>query len=76
MRARVIIIADAFADDMPRVIEIAEQILIQTLIPEPAVECLTEGILRRLAGRDVMPLKASVLRPAEDGAAGQLGAVV
>ena len=39
-------------------IERAEQSLVQQHDPEPAVEALDEGILGRLARRDIMPLDA------------------
>lgn len=47
-----------------RVVERAEQGLVQQLVPEPAVEALDEGVLGRLAGCDVMPLDFSLLSPA------------
>ena len=36
-------------------IERGEDRLVEQLVTEPAVEALDEGVLRRLAGRDVMP---------------------
>lgn len=53
-----------------------EQRLVQQLIPQPAVEALDEGILRRLARRDVMPVDPGGISPSQDGVAGEFGAVV
>src|SRR5581483_6336555 len=53
-----------------------EQRLVEALVPEPADEALHEGVLLRLARRDVMPLDAARLRPLQDCHAGQLRAVV
>ena len=39
-------------------------------------EALDEGVLLRLAGRDVVPVDLPLLRPAQDRHAGELGAVV
>ena len=56
--------------------ERGEQRLVQELVAQPAVEALDEGILLRLAGRDVVPFDPRLLRPAQDRHAGELGAVV
>ena len=53
-----------------------EQRLVQKLIPEAAVKALDEGVLLRLAGRDVVPGDRVVLAPAQDRHTGELGAVV
>jgi hypothetical protein len=37
--------------------ERCEEGLIQQLVAQPAVEALNEGVLLRLAGRDVVPLE-------------------
>lgn len=60
----------------PSVSEAREHFLVQELVTEPAVERLDEGVLRRLAGRDVMPGNAAVVLPLEDGSAGQFCSVV
>lgn len=70
MRALLIVIANTLGDQMPCVAEIAKDVFVQTFIPEPGIESFTEGVLRWLAGRDVMPLQADVLRPCEHGVAG------
>jgi hypothetical protein len=70
-----IIIGTPGSDDPAGCGETAEQTLVQALVAEPADEALGKGVLDRLAGSDVVPLHAPLLRPAEDGV-GQLGAVV
>lgn len=75
MRAVLIVVADSFSDQMASMAEVAKDVLIETLVAEAAVERLAERVLRGLARRNVMPFKASILRPAEDGVAGQLRAV-
>lgn len=53
-----------------------EQRLVEEFVAQPAVETLDEGVLGRLAGRDLVPLDPYLLTPAQDRHAGQLGAVV
>jgi len=56
--------------------ERSEEGLVEQLVAQSSVEALDEGILLRLARRDVMPFDLRLLRPAQDRHAGQLGAVV
>ena len=53
-----------------------EQRFVETFIPQPAVEAFAEAVLLRLAGCDIVPGNATLLRPAQDDHRGQLGAVV
>src|SRR6266550_6204327 len=53
-----------------------EQGLVEAFVPQPAVEALDERILLRLSGRDIMPLDAVLLRPAQHRHAGELGTVI
>lgn len=55
--------------------ERGEQRLVQTLVAQAAEEGFCKSILLRLARRDVVPLNPHFLRPAQDRAAGQFGAV-
>ena len=55
-------------DDLTRLRKIAEQMLVETLIAQPAIEALDEAVLGRLAGRDVVPFHAPFFLPAQDGA--------
>ena len=53
-----------------------EQRFVETFIAQPAIEAFAERILLRLAGSDVVPGDASLLRPAQDGRRGQRGAII
>src|SRR5438067_1550512 len=53
-----------------------EQGLVEAFVPQPAVEALDERILLRLSGRDVVPLDAVLLRPAQHRHASELGTVI
>lgn len=53
-----------------------EQRVIESLVPEAPIETFDEGILHRLAWRDVMPFDAGLLAPPRDCHRGQLRAVV
>lgn len=53
-----------------------EQVLVEALVPQPAVERLHEPILRRLSGCDVVPLDPGLFHPFQDRMTGQLRAVV
>ena len=44
----------------------AEQRLVEKLIPQPPVEALALGILLRLAGLNVLPADAALVRPLQD----------
>jgi hypothetical protein len=55
---------------------VASNVFVQAFVPEPPIEALDEAVLHRLAGRDVVPLDADGLRPAQHGVRGQLGVVV
>lgn len=71
----VIVEAPSF-DDLPGRWQAVEQVFVETLIADPAVEAFDKGILGRLARRDVVPFNAAVLLPRENGARRQLRAVV
>jgi len=50
-----------------------EQRFVETFIAQSAIEAFAERILLRLAGSDVVPGDAALLRPAQDGRRGQRG---
>jgi hypothetical protein len=54
----------------------SEQGLIQEFIAQAAVEAFDEGILRRLSGRDIMPVKLAIIHELQDRVRGELGPVV
>src|SRR5579883_3464587 len=76
MWSRCVVIVHPGADGAARMIETEEQALIQQLVTHPAVEALDEGVLRRPARSDVMPVDAMLGAPGEDGVRGQLGPVI
>ena len=53
-----------------------EQRLVQQFVAEPTIGTLDKAVLLRLSGRDVMPSDAGLIRPAQDGVRGELGAIV
>src|SRR5208283_1276778 len=53
-----------------------EQHLIQKLIPQAAVEAFDEGVLHRLAWRDVVPCDMALIGPCQDGVACEFAAIV
>jgi hypothetical protein len=56
--------------------ERGEQGLIQQLVTQTAVEALHEGVLRRLAQRNVIPFDQTLLGPTQDRHAGEISSVV
>ena len=56
--------------------EAVEHFFIEAFIAQLAVEALREAVLLWCAGRDVVPGDAGLVLPFQNGAAGQLGAVV
>lgn len=54
----------------------AEQMLIDTFIPEPAVEAFDKTVLHRLARRDVVQFDPAIPLPGQHGVRGQFGSVV
>ena len=55
MWSRVVVITPPALDEVARLAERIEHLLVQALVAQPADEALGEGILLRLAGRDVVP---------------------
>ena len=54
----------------------SKQRLIEEFVAQACVEALDEGILGRLAGRDVVPLDLPFLAEAQHGHSGQFSAIV
>src|ERR1700761_1965872 len=63
-------------DDLTRLRKVAEQMLVETLVAQAAIEALDEAVLGRFARHDVVPFDATLFLPGQDCARGQLGAVV
>ena len=62
MWAVIVVVDDPTGDRRPSVVEIAEQGLVEDFVPHTAVERLTDAVLHRPSGSDVMPLDARLLR--------------
>src|SRR5271166_433291 len=73
--SRVIVETPGF-DDLARLLQASEQVLVQAFIAKTADKALCKAILHRLARRDVMPVDPALLLPFQDGVRGQLRAVV
>src|SRR5882724_3584112 len=54
-----------FLDDLASLVEICEQVLVETLVAQAAVEAFDKAVLRRLAGRDAVPLDPELLLPGQ-----------
>ena len=76
MRAAIVVIAAPSAKRQARMGEVIEDLFIEELVAQESVEAFDEGVLHRLAGRDIMPANASVVLPIEHCAAGQLCPIV
>jgi hypothetical protein len=72
----VVIIEAPALEQMSGVGEVLEDLLVQELVSKPADEALDEGVLLRLAGHDVVPVKAGAVGPRQDGARGQARTIV
>ena len=76
MRPDRIVVEPPGAEDHPCVAQGGEQRFVEAFVVQPVVEAFAECILLRFAGSDVAPGDAALLRPAQDGHRGQLGAIV
>ena len=54
-------------DDLPRLLEVGEQVLVKALVAKPAVEALHEAILHRFPWCDVVPFDGAFLLPGQYG---------
>ena len=52
-----------------------EQRLVQKLVAQPTIEALDEGVLGRLAGRDVVPFDLAIVSEGQDGVRRKFGPV-
>ena len=76
MRAVVVVVGTPGLEHSAGVQERAEQGLVEQFVAQPTDEPLGEGVLRRFARRDVVPFDLVLVRPSQDGVAGELGTVV
>jgi hypothetical protein len=54
----------------------AKQRVVKEFVPQPSIEALDEGVLDRLARRDVMPGHSVVVGPAQDRIRGEFASIV
>ena len=71
-----IIVDPPCLDDAASLAEAVEQVLVETFVPQAAIERFHERILCRLPGCNVVPFDAGLLHPFQDRVTGQLRAVV
>src|SRR5438477_12717096 len=71
-----VVVEPPFGQSRSGMRERAEQRLVQQFVAQSAVEAFDERVLRRFGGRDVMPVDAGLLPPAQDRHARELGAIV
>lgn len=76
MRSLFVVVRQPFADDLTSVLEAVEPVRVETLVSEPAVEALDEGVVDRLPGTAEEKLHAVGVRPLVEGIRDELGAVV
>lgn len=76
MRPDVVVVVAPEGQLAAGISQAVEDLFVQAFIPQTAVEGLDVAILLRLARIDVMPLDLVVVRPLQDGLAGELGAIV
>ena len=76
MRPPGIVVDPPFLDDPAGCRQAAEQVHVEALVAEAAVQAFDEAVLHRLARGDVVPLDSMVFLPLQDRMRGQLGSVV
>lgn len=76
MGAMVIVIVTPRRDQLPGVAQVGEQVLVETLVSQAAVEALDEAVLHGLSRRDVVPLDLPVFLPFQDGIRRKFGPII
>ena len=62
-----VVVDPPFFDDLARLLEVGEQMFVEALVAQSAVEALDEAILHRFARRDVVPFDTALVLPGQDG---------
>ena len=70
MRPDVVVVVSPSGQLAPGVGQAVEQLLVQELVPQTAVERLDEAVLLRLSGVDVMPGYLVLVGPSQDRGTG------
>lgn len=76
MRAVVVVVVTPGRDQPPCLAERTERHLVQEFVAQPGLKALLDRVLHRLAGLDIAPGNAPLVRPGQDHVRGQLRAVV
>ena len=71
----VIVLAEGF-EDLPCVVDIEEQVFVEALVAELAVEAFVERVLSGFPRRDEAMVDFAVMGPSLQGDAGKLGPIV
>ena len=67
LRSVGVVVGPPFFDDVACLGEVGEQMLVEALVAQAAVEALDEAVLHRFARCDVVPFDAACLLPGQDG---------
>ena len=67
MRSVGVVVVPPFFDDLARLFEAGEQVLVEAFVAQAAVEAFDKAILHRFARCDVVPFDATLLLPGQDG---------
>ena len=76
VRSNLVVVTPPVGDDVAGLGERDEPMLVEALVAELAVEAFDVAVLRRAARFDQDVLDAVLLRPGDEGAAGELRPVV
>ena len=66
VRACCVVVVPPFGDDPPRFGQAGEEMFVEALVAQAAVEALDKAVLHGLARCDVVPANAAFLLPAQD----------
>ena len=67
MWAMVIVVLAPSRDQIPGVAQVGEQMLVEALVAQTAIETFDEAVLHGLSWSDVVPLDLPFLLPFQDG---------
>ena len=76
MRSECVVVDPPFFDDPSGLWQADEEMLVETLVTQSAIEALDEAILHWLARGNIVPFNLGLVRPAEDGVGRELGPVI
>ena len=63
MRSVGIVVNPPFFDDLACLAEVGEQVLVEALVTQAAIEAFNKAFLHRFSGRDVVPFNVMLLLP-------------